>query len=188
MRTTPMDITRISVFAAVCIALNVGLNKIAAVLDLPVFMDTVGTILSAALIPPLFSMLVGVVSNLLGGIVTNPAIPFYAGTQVFIAAMAIVAYRKGWFDRLWPALLTGLAIGVVSAVVSAPITVLLFGGITQPGATAINAVLLAAGHSLWSAVLSGSLIVSSVDKIIAAGMVWLLLQRLPDNIKLSRPY
>lgn len=187
MRLTSINLTRIAVFAAVCVALNVGLNKIAAVLQLPVFMDTVGTILSAALVPPLFSVLVGVVSNFIGGVVTNPAIPFYSGTQVIIAIMAIFAFRQGWFDRLWSALATGLAIGIVSAIVSAPITVLMFGGITQPGATALNAVLLAAGNSLWSAVLSGTLIVSSVDKVIAAGIVWLLLQRLPRNLILARP-
>lgn len=77
----------------------------------------------------------------------------------------------------------GLAIGIVSAVVSAPITVLVFGGITEPGATAINGILLAAGHDIWTAVVSGTLIVSSVDKVIAAGLVWLLLKRLPDRLK-----
>ena len=186
MRLKPIDLTRISVFGAVCIALNVGLNKLAVVLQLPVFMDTVGTILSAALIPPFFSILVGIVSNLLGGVITHPAIPFYIGTQIVIAMMAVIAYRKGWFENLWLALVTGLAIGIVSAIVSAPVTVLVFGGITEPGATAINAVLLATGHSLWSSVLSGTLIVSSIDKVVAAGIVWLLLQRLPDSLKLTR--
>ena len=52
MPTSSFEVTRISVLAAVCIALNVGLNKAAVVLGLPVFMDTVGTVLSAALIPP----------------------------------------------------------------------------------------------------------------------------------------
>jgi hypothetical protein len=138
MPKNAFDITRISVFAAVCIALNVGLNKVAVVLGLPVFMDTVGTILSAALVPPIFSVLIGIVSNLLGGVITHPAIPFYAGTQVVIALMAVYSYRKGWFRRLPSALGVGLAIGIVSAIVSAPITVVMFGGITAPGATAIN--------------------------------------------------
>jgi energy-coupling factor transport system substrate-specific component len=186
MPNSSFDITRISVLAAVCIALNVGLNKVAVVLALPVFMDTVGTILSAAIVPPIFSVLIGIVSNLLGGVITHPAIPFYAGTQVVIALMAIYAYRKGWFDRLFTALIVGLAIGVVSAIVSAPITVILFGGITAPGATAINAILMATGQNIWAAVLSGTLIISSIDKVIAAAVVWLLLTRLPERMKLHR--
>jgi energy-coupling factor transport system substrate-specific component len=182
---SPTAIMRISVFGAICIALNVGLNKVAVVLQLPVFMDTVGTITAAALVPPGFAILVGIISNLVGGIITHPAIPFYIGTQVVIALMATYSYRKGWFDRLWTAGLVGLAIGLISAIVSAPVTVLVFGGVTEPGATAINAVLLAAGYDIWSAVLSGTLLVSSVDKVIAALITASLLERLPSRLKLA---
>jgi len=185
MQLTSMSLMRISVLAAVCIALNIGLNKIAVLLQLPVFMDTIGTILSAALVPLPFAILVGVVSNILGGIITHPAIPFYIGTQIVIALMAVFAYRRGWFERLPTALIVGFVIGVVSAVVSAPVTVIVFGGVTEAGATAINAILLAAGHNIWTAVLSGTLIISSIDKVIAAAIVWLLLQRLPDRLKLA---
>lgn len=184
--TTATTTIRAAVISAVCVALNTGLNKIAVVLQLPVFMDTVGTILSAALVPPWYSVLVGVISNLLGGVITHPAIPFYIGTQVVIALMAIVGFRRGLFDKLWTAVVLGLAIGIVSAIISAPITVLMFGGVTEPGATAINAILMAAGKDIWTAVFTGTLIVSSVDKVIAAVIVWLLLRRLPDRLKQSR--
>lgn len=177
---------RATVFSAVCIALNVGLNKVAVVLQLPVFMDTIGTVLSGAMVPPGYSILVGVVSNLIGGVVTHPAIPFYIGTQVVVSLMSIFGYRRGWFDALPAAVGLGIAIGVVTAVVSAPITVLVFGGVTEPGATALNAVLLAAGHDLWTSVLSGSLVVSSVDKVIAAVVVWALLRRMPERLKVAR--
>ena len=163
MPQTSVTAMRAAVFSAVCIALNVGLNKIATVLQLPVFMDTVGTVLSAALVPPGYSFAVGIISNLIGGVVTHPSVPFYIGTQLVVSIMAIIGFRRGWFDTLFRAVLLGLAIGIVSAIVSAPITVLVFGGITEPGATAINAVLLAAGNDLWTSVISGSLIVSSVD-------------------------
>ena len=173
-------------FSAVCIALNVGLNKIAVVLQLPVFMDTVGTVLSGAMVPPGFSILVGIASNLIGGIVTHPSIPFYIGTQVVVSLMSIFGFRRGWFDTLPAAVGLGLAIGVVSAIVSSPVTVLVFGGVTEPGATALNAVLLAAGHDLWTSVLSGTLVVSSVDKVIAAVIVLALLRRMPERLKVAR--
>ena len=175
--------TRAALFSAVCVALNISLNKLAVVLQLPVFMDTVGTVLSGALVPPIFSVAVGVISNLIGGVVTHPAIPFFAFTQVVVSIMAIVGYRRGWFDRAWTAVLLGLAIGIVSAIVSAPVTVLMFGGVTEPGATAVNAVLLAAGHDLWTAVLSGTIIVSSIDKVIAALITMLVLKRLPQRLR-----
>lgn len=177
---------RAAVFSAACIALNVGLNKIAAVLQLPVFMDTVGTILSGAMVPPAYSILVGIVSNVLGGVVTHPSIPLYIGTQVVISLMSIVGFRRGWFDTLLGAIGIGIAIGIVSAIVSAPVTVLVFGGVTEPGATALNVVFLAAGHDIWTSVLSGTLVVSSVDKVIAAVIVWALLRNMPERLKLAQ--
>ena len=177
---------RAAAFSAVCIALNVSLNKISTVLQLPVFMDTVGTVLSGAMVPPAYSILVGIVSNLIGGVVTHPAIPFYIGSQVVVSLLSIAGFRRGWFDTLPAAIGLGLAIGIVTAIVSAPITALVFGGVTEPGATALNAVLLAAGNDLWTSVLTGTLVVSSVDKMAAAIIVWALLRRMPDRLKVTR--
>lgn len=174
------------VFSSVCIALNVGLNKISAVMQLPVFMDTVGTILSGAMVPLPYSVLVGIVSNLIGGVVTHPSIPFYIGTQVIISLMSIFGFRRGWFDTLPAAIGLGFAIGIVSAIVSAPVTAIVFGGVTEPGATALNAILLAAGYDLWTSVFSGLLVVSSIDKVIAAVIVWTLLRRMPERLKIAR--
>ena len=186
MAQSSSTMMRAVVFSAVCIALNVGLNKIAAVLQLPVFMDTVGTVLSGAMVPPGYSILVGIVSNLIGGVVTHPSIPFYIGTQIVVSLMSILGFRRGWFDTLPRAIGLGLAIGIVTAIVSAPVTAIVFGGVTEPGATALNAVLLAAGHDLWTSVLTGTLIVSSVDKVIAAVIVWALLRRMPERLKMAR--
>lgn len=183
MAMSSTAVTRAALFSAVCIALNVSLNKLAVLLQLPVFMDTVGTVLSGALVPPPFSIAVGVISNLIGGVITHPAIPFFSGTQVVVSLMSIFGFHRGWFDRAWSAALWGLAIGIVSAIVSAPVTVLMFGGVTEPGATAINAMLIAAGKNIWTAVLTGTIIVSSIDKIIAALVTMLVLKRMPDRLK-----
>lgn len=177
------NLVRTSIFSAVFVALNIGLNKISILLSLPVFMDTVGTILSTAFVPPVFSVVVGVVTNLLGGIITHPAVPFYSITQVVVAILAIYFYRRGWLNSLLKAIIVGLVIGITSAIVSAPITVIVFGGVTAPGVTAINAVLMAAGNDIWTSVLSGSILISSIDKVIATVLVYLTLTRLPNRIK-----
>lgn len=174
-----------STISAACIALNVSLNKLAASLALPVFADSIGTILSVALVPLPFSILVGIVSNLLGGVITHPAIPFYIGTQLVIALMAFYAYKKAWFYNIYSTILVGLSIGVISAILSAPITVVIFGGVTEPGATALNAILLAAGNDIWTSVISGTLIISSIDKVAACIFVYLLLKRIPKRLQQS---
>ena len=65
-------------------------------------------------------------------------------------------------------------------------TVVAFGGVTLSGTTAINAVLLASGQSIWKAVLGGSLIIESLDKVSAAVLAWLVLRRLPADLLTAR--
>src|SRR5690349_13367725 len=127
-----IDITRSAILAAACLALNIGLGKVSNVLQLPIVFDTVGTILAAALLHPIYVLVVAVLSSLLGGVIIHPAFPFYIGTQVVIALLAILAVHRGWFGRLWSSVLTGLGIGVASAIVSAPVTAVVFGGVTIP--------------------------------------------------------
>jgi hypothetical protein len=60
------------------------------------------------------------------------------------------------------------------------VTAIVFGGVATPSISAVNAVFLATGQSLWKSVLQGSLIVESIDKIVAGIIVWLTLRRLPQ--------
>lgn len=174
-----LNLTRNIVIAAVCVALNVGLGKASNILGLPFAMDTVGTILSAALLPPLIVLIVAGLSSLAASIVIHPAFLFYIGTQFVIAVLAIFFVRKNFFDAPLKAGLAGLVIGIASAVASAPVTAVVFGGIATPSITALNAVFMAAGESLWKSVLQGALIVESIDKIVAGLLVWQTLRRMP---------
>lgn len=182
MSLARFNTTRTFSIAAACVALNLIGGKLASMLALPVYLDTIGTILAAALLHPLVAVVVGVTTSVLGWVFIHPAYIFYAGTQLTIALIASVAVHWGAFRSPWTAVLTGFVLAAAAALVSAPVTVLLFGGVTVPGATAINAVLIAAGQNLWRAVLTGSAFVEALDKPAAALIAWLLLKRLPRRL------
>lgn len=176
-----MNLKRISL-AATCIAMNVVLAKVANVLNLPLYLDTPGTILAAVLLPGFWAVGVGAGTSIVGALTINGVWIYYVGTQVVLALAAILTVRYRFFVRWWTALLAGVILGVIAVVVSAPVTVIVFGGVTVPGPTAINAVLLATGRSLWESVIAGSLIIEMLDKPIAAFLSWLILMRLPRNL------
>ena len=178
--------TRQALIAASCLSINLALAKVAAVLSLPVYLDSIGTIIAAALLPPLAAIIVAVFSSFLGGLIVNPYFAAYVGTQFVIALSALSAMRLGLFRRWWTAIIAGLFIGIIATVVSAPVTVLLFGGVTLSGTTAINAVLLASGRTIWQSVVGGSILVESIDKPTAALMAWLVLGRLPERLHVHR--
>jgi energy-coupling factor transport system substrate-specific component len=163
--------------------LNVGLGKVSNLLALPFTMDTIGTILGAAILPWPFLLVVAVLSSIVASVVITPAFIFYIGTQITIALVALALLAMGMFKSLPRAALAGLLIGVCSAIVSAPVTVSVFGGIAVPSISALNAVFLASGQSLWASVLSGSIIVESIDKMAAGIIAWYALRRLPSGMR-----
>ena len=167
---------------AICIALNVGLGKISNLLSLPFSMDTVGTILGAAILPWKFLIIASAFSSVLESLLIQPAFIFFIGTQIAIAVVTRILFSFGMFDKLFLSALSGLLIGICSAVVSAPVIAIVFGGVAVPSISALNALFLASGKSLWISVLSGSLIVESIDKIAAGIIAWYALQRLPSGI------
>lgn len=168
--------------AAGCLALNLSLAKSASLLSLPVYLDSVGTIIGSALLPLPLALSVAVLTSLLGGILISPYFAAYVVTQCSIALVAFLAHKMSFFSSWWKAVLIGLLIALVAALVSAPVTVILFGGVTLSGTTAINAVLMAAGRNIWQSVLGGSLFIESIDKPAASFLAWLTIRRLPEQL------
>lgn len=187
MKESNYAYARLCALGATCLALNVGLAKVSNLLSLPFTFDTVGTILGAALLPLWAALMVAALSSVAGSLIIHPAFLFYVGTQIVICLAAWLAVRRLWFSGPWRAVLSGLAIGVLSAAVSSPVTAIVFQGVSVPSITALNVVFLTAGQSLWKSVLSGSLIVESIDKSVAGLMVWLILGRLPQHMTSQEP-
>jgi len=170
------------IYTALCVALNIGLAKTSSLLALPFTMDTIGTILAATILPWHLALLVGGVTSLIASIVIHPAFLYYVGTQIVIAIVALGFVKLNMFSTILKAAISGLIIGIASAVVSAPVTAIVFGGIAVPSITALNALFLASGSSLWTAVLSGALIVESIDKVVAGIIACLALKRIKKPV------
>jgi energy-coupling factor transport system substrate-specific component len=188
--------TRLVVLVALCAALNLVLGSIVYLVKLPIYLDMVGTMLCALILasrkPVAFvcSAAAGVVSLLIGTLV-NPYLAWFSGTAVAVAAVtAFVSNRFGevlrrgstarfgFWGRLVP---LGALTGVVSALVSAPIVVFLFGGVTGSGSAALVAFFLKTGHQLMKAALLSGLTAEPLDKTIQLLLSVLLLRATPES-------
>ncbi len=179
------DLYRQVPFIAFGIVLNLVPAAVIAALKLPVYVDAIGTILLTLTLGLRAGILTGVASFLLGGITQNPVMPFFCGTQFFIALYVHMVAKRGWFRDLRHIIPSGIGLGLVAAVVSAPVIVAVFGGLTGSGASLIAAFLLATGKSvLQSAVLSG-LAAEPLDKSVQCLIVFWLLKGIPKSV-LSR--
>ncbi len=164
------------------IALNLVLGTIVHTLKAPVYVDAVGTILVTVLAGLRAGLVVGVASFLVGGVLVNPVLPWFSGTQAGIALYTHLVGKRGGFRTLPRTVLSGIGLGVVAGVVSAPVIVYLFGGITGSGASLIVAFLLASGQSVLKSVVLSGLAAEPLDKTLQCLLARWILRRLPPHL------
>lgn len=166
------------VLIPVAIAINVIIGQIVSLLKLPVYLDSIGTILVAAICGPWAGALTGTLSNLIWGLLIDPnALPWFP-VALFIGFVAGWCARFGLFKSWWKVIITGILVAFTAAIVSAPINIGLYGGITASGSSFITAFLLQTGKSLLTSVLSTNFIVEPIDKIATALLAYAIIKGL----------
>lgn len=179
--------TREALLTAGGIGLNLILAKIAVILSLPVYLDSVATIISVVLLPWYLTMTIAIATSLIGSIVIDPHIAAYVGTQLTVALVAIFCFRAGLLNSWLEALLAGLAIVICAVIVSAPVTVLLFEGITWSKSTEVTSILLGSGKNLWQSVIQGAILIELIDKTGASLLACFILKYFPAEHLKQRP-
>ena len=162
----------------IAVAVNFVGSQIHHVLSLPLFLDTIGTFFVAMLCGPWVGALTGLIGNLVLGITNPSAIPFVL-TSVAVGLVAGFLARAKMFDTWWKLVITILVTSLVSTIVSAPIAVLVFGGVTSSADSLFAATLMASGVNIWKAVIGTNLLFTFIDRIIAIVVTWLIIKVIP---------
>jgi energy-coupling factor transport system substrate-specific component len=164
------------------IAMNLALGTIIHTLKLPIFLDAVGTITVTLLLGMRSGIAVGVLSFLIGGLLTDPVLPWFCGTQVVIAVYTHIVARYGWFKSHVRTIVAGVGLGVCAAIASAPVIAILFGGITGSGSSLVVAFLLKSGQGIVKSVLLSGLASEPLDKTLQCLLAIWILRGLPNTI------
>ena len=112
-----------------CAAVNIVLVQVVSVLELPVFLDTIGTILAALLAGPWMGMLAGLVSNLIQGLISGLPTEAFAPVSMAIGLSAGYLGRRGLFRSLPRVLVSGILVSIVATLVAAPFRTYFFDGV-----------------------------------------------------------
>jgi PAS domain S-box-containing protein len=166
------------------IVLNVVLGQLVRnVLKLPIFLDSIGTILAGALAGPLAGAAVGAGSNLVSGVLfRDPGLVPYAITAACIGLAASAAATLGAFKSLPATILAGLLTGVLAALVSAPISAYVHQATSSPGQVALTAVLASTGDNVLQDITLEGFVADPLDKALSFVAVFYILRYLPRNI------
>lgn len=168
------------VMIPVAIAINIAVGQIIVLLKLPVYLDSIGTVLVGLLCGPFAGFVTGALSNIIWGVSgLNPVYtPFFIVAAV-IGLMAGIFGQIGWFKKVWLWALAGLITGVVAAVISAPISAKIFGGVTGSGQDLLVGFFRATGASVMQATFGQGIVSDPIDKLATFMIVWVIVLALP---------
>lgn len=167
---------------------GVAINRIgtglAGLISLPLYVDSIGTILVAVLGGYIPGIVVGYISNLVGGI-SDPANMYFAFISVLIAFLAAWFAEKGWFEKIRGAAKAVLIFGLLGGIIGSAISYLLTGEVTGSRIWAHLAEMLAGltGMPPAGARLAAEIITDLADKTVTVTIVMLILHFLPEDLK-----
>jgi energy-coupling factor transport system substrate-specific component len=166
---------------AVAIVLNIVLGQVVSLLKLPIFLDSIGTVLVALLAGPWAGALTGLLTNLIWGLISDPVAAAFAPVALVIGLVAGLCAKARLFRQWWQAITSGAIITVALSIIAIPVRVYMFGGITGSGADFLVAYLLATGRDLFSAVLITVITNNLIDKVATALLAWAIVKGLPKR-------
>ncbi len=169
---------RLLALIPVAVAINLALSAAVDATGLPLFLDTVGTILASALAGPVVGIGTGALTSLTNSLRNPTFLPFVA-VQVIVAVYAWGAARTGLFRSFRTAVPTGLGLGVIASVTSTPISYQIFGCSTTGGIALATALGKSLGFSALGACFFGSFVSDFGDKAVSFALVAAVLHALP---------
>lgn len=166
-----MNKTKKLVFASISIVINIVLGTVVGWMSIPLlFLDTVGTILAATVLGPIYGMAVGGITNVVLGFIYNPKdIPF-ALVNIAIGLVVGLIAKKFKFN-IKTAIITGLILAVVAPAIGTPIAIYVYGGITGDFNDVIFTALKNAGEDIFSSAFIPRITSNIVDKVLSCVLV-----------------
>ena len=176
--------TRKLTLMAMGISINIIGALIALTLKLPIYLDSIGTILVACLLGPKYAVMTGVCGSLVSGMTFDPYSLYFAPVQVSTGLFAGVMYNKGFLNGKKTPL--GVFIFTLpTSLISAVIAAYLFGGVTSSGSSYIVQILSNLNVPMVVSVFVTQVCTDYADKFLAVILVALGVSALPSNYKLS---
>ena len=177
---------RINAFEAGMIAfgaaLNVSIGYLVSVLKLPLYLDSIGTVLISVLCGWKYGVMVGLSALVILTLTAVPTAIAYSGTVFVIAVASAVMARAGFLKSVKITVLGGLIIGLATTISSAPVTFFAFGGVSLAGSDLVTTFFKASGLPVWKSVLLGSLFTDPVDKLMTSLICLAMVRSMPSYL------
>jgi energy-coupling factor transport system substrate-specific component len=179
--------TAFTTTAWVLIPVAIGINLIGRfftqTLNLPLFLDTIGTTMAAFLAGPWVAAVAGVLTNLVIGLTLEAtSIPF----GIVNAAIGIVAgvmAAHGFLRSTGKIIVMMVCLTAITIITAMPLVVLVFEGVSGSGVDAVTGFFAASGRNMVESVLGQQLLTTPGDKVLTVLLAFALIKGVPQRYR-----
>lgn len=164
---------------ALAIVINIVGSYIALVLHLPIYLDSMGTIMTAILLGPFYGLFPGVLSALITGMTSDIYALYYMPVGIVLGVMTGFVFQKNKSNKFF---VKSFCISVPASLISACITANLFGGITSSGSTMLVQLLAKTPLGLMLSCLIVQFFTDYFDRLLSLWLVFSVIKKLPDSL------
>ncbi|AEM21342.1 hypothetical protein Bint_0713 [Brachyspira intermedia PWS/A] len=156
----------------ISIVINFALTFIVLLLKIPfLFLDSVGTILSAVILGPIYGAIVGILTNLIISIFLSYSHLNFAIVNALIGIIIGIAAKKFQFGII-TAIISGIIIGILSPLIGTPISIILSDGFTGTTIDSFIRLLNENGFGFFQASFLMRLLTNIIDKVLSCLVVY----------------
>ena len=163
---------------ALAILINIVGSYIALGLHLPIYLDSMGTIMTAILLGPFYGLFPGVLSALITGMTSDIYALYYMPVGIVLGVMTGFVFQKNKSNKLF---VKSFCISVPASLISACITANVFGGITSSGSTMLVQLLAKTPVGLTLSCLIVQFFTDYFDRLLSLWLVLSVIKKLPDS-------
>ncbi|MBR6328288.1 MAG: HD domain-containing protein [Lachnospiraceae bacterium] len=165
------------------IIINIAGSYLAGFLKLPLYLDSIGTVISAALGGILPGIITGLVTNALK-VISDPTSVYYGVLNVLIAVITAEFVKRSLLKKLRGALLLIVTLALVGGGLGSVLTWFLYGfageGITIPF---VQKLYDTGAMGMFPAQLAGDFLIDLADKALTVVVLITVIHLIPDSIR-----
>lgn len=174
---------------AMAVCINVAGGQLALMLRLPIYLDSIGTILTGLWMGPVCGILPNLLSGVILGMTTDIYSLYFAPVGMITGLMAGFA---GQFMKVLlidrnvskrKILLGAVLITIPGTAVSSVINAVLFGGVTSSGSAILVQLLSKTPLGLTGSIFAVQILTDYLDRVIALALAVTVLQVLPSDLR-----
>lgn len=161
---------RLISFISIAIAINLIGANLALFLRLPIYLDTIGTLLIAVILGPWYAASTAFLSALINWMTTDIFSLYYSPVAIVVAIITGILIKRNCkpSSLLWKSLIISLPGTIIASV----ITVILFKGITSSGSSIIAQFLHGIGLDITSSLILVQVGTDYIDRLISLILVF----------------